>query len=108
MPGQLARELRALLAQLDPFAGNNRYGDVWGEGDFAYLGSFNGSGVAIIDISEPTQPRELAHVELQPVVRAVSVEGQYAYLAAGWSGLVIVDISDPCFIVGTRYFVSFF
>ena len=45
-----------LLAQLDPFPGNDRYGDIWGEGDFAYLGSFSGSGVAIIDISDPENP----------------------------------------------------
>ena len=45
-----------LLAQLDPFPGNNRYGDVWGEGDYAYLGSFAGAGVMIIDISTPSAP----------------------------------------------------
>lgn len=42
-----------LVSQLDPLPGNNRYGDVWGEGNYAYVGSFSGSGVAIIDISDP-------------------------------------------------------
>ena len=42
-----------LVKQLDPFSGDNRYGDVWGEGNYAYIGSFAGSGVGIIDISTP-------------------------------------------------------
>ena len=45
-----------LVSQLDPLPGNNRYGDVWGEGNYAYVGSFSGSGVAIIDISDPNAP----------------------------------------------------
>ena len=28
-----------LLGQLHPFDGSNRYADVWGEGNYAYLGS---------------------------------------------------------------------
>src|SRR3989442_13175925 len=46
----------SLVGQLDPFNGNNRYADVWGEGDLACIGSFDGFGVGIIDISNPAAP----------------------------------------------------
>ena len=46
----------SLVGHLDPFPGNDRYSDVWGEGNIAYIGSFNGSGVALIDISNPSNP----------------------------------------------------
>src|SRR5262245_19366704 len=36
---------------------DNRYGDVWGENNYAYIASYNGSGVAIIDITNPDAPR---------------------------------------------------
>src|SRR5262245_56123233 len=45
-----------LLGQLDPFEGINRYADVWGEGNYAYLASYNGSGLMIVDISNPRAP----------------------------------------------------
>src|SRR2546427_717393 len=46
----------SLVGHLDPFNGNNRYADVWGEGDLACIGSFDGFGVGIIDISNPAAP----------------------------------------------------
>ena len=50
--GQTAK----LVGQLNPFPKHNRYGDVWGEGNFAYLASYAGTGVMIIDISNPGAP----------------------------------------------------
>jgi uncharacterized protein (TIGR03437 family) len=46
----------SLRGQISPFPGPLRYADVWGEGNFAYLASFNGTGVMIIDISDPGAP----------------------------------------------------
>jgi choice-of-anchor B domain-containing protein len=87
-----------LLAQFDPFPGNNRYGDVWGEGNFAYLGSFNGTGVAIIDISDPENPF-LAATYLPASggqFKDLKVEGGVGYFASdNGGGLHIVDLLDP-------------
>ena len=55
-PAPVRAQSVTLVSQLDPAAGDDPYGDVWGEGDYAYVGSFIGSGVAIIDISDPTLP----------------------------------------------------
>ena len=40
--------------QWDGFGGS--YGDVWGDGNFAYIGHFGSSAVDIIDISDPDNP----------------------------------------------------
>ena len=48
-PGQVTQ-----LGQWDGFGGS--YGDVWGDGNFAYIGHFGGSAVNIVDISNPASP----------------------------------------------------
>ena len=87
-----------LVSQLDPLPGNNRYGDVWGEGNYAYVGSFNGSGVAIIDISDPNAPF-LETTYLSPSggqFKDVKVHDGIGYFASdNGGGLHIVDLSDP-------------
>ena len=87
-----------LVSQLDPFSGNNRYGDVWGEGDYAYVGSFVGSGVAIIDISDPNAPfLETTYLPASGVqFKDVKVHDGIGYFASdNGGGLHIVDLSDP-------------
>jgi uncharacterized protein (TIGR03437 family) len=86
-----------MLAQLDPFPDNNRYGDVWGEGNYAYLGSFNGSGVMIIDISNLSAPVLVGHYN--PPIGArfqdVVVIGGIGYFSSESDGGVhIVDVRD--------------
>ena len=49
-----------LVGQLDPFPGDNRYADVWGEGNYAYLGSYSGTGVMILDLWLLLACRDLA------------------------------------------------
>jgi hypothetical protein len=46
----------SLKGTLSPFPGPLRYADVWGEGNYAYLASYNGTGIMIIDISDPAIP----------------------------------------------------
>ena len=88
-----------LVSQLDPFPGSSRYGDVWGEGDYAYLGSSQGSfGVAIIDISEPDSP--LLVTTYTPAsggqFKDVKVHQGIGYFASdNGGGLHIVDVSNP-------------
>ncbi|HWQ32316.1 MAG TPA: hypothetical protein VNQ79_05490 [Blastocatellia bacterium] len=92
-------ELNArLLAQLDPFTGNNRYADVWGEGHYAYLGSFSGSGVMIIDITNLNAPVLAGHYDPPAGGRFqdVVVIGGIGYFSSENDGGVhIVDVRDP-------------
>ncbi|HHT9121167.1 MAG TPA: fibronectin type III domain-containing protein [Candidatus Hypogeohydataceae bacterium YC41] len=88
----------SLVGQLDPFPGDDRYGDVWGEGNYAYIGSFRGSGVGIIDISTPSAPFLAAYYE--PASRGqfkdVQVKNGIGYFASdNGGGLHIVDLSNP-------------
>ncbi len=87
-----------LVSQLDPFPGNDRYGDVWGEGSYAYVGSFGGAGVAIIDISDPSLPfLETTYLPGSGgQFKDVKVHDGIGYFAsANGGGLHIVDLSDP-------------
>lgn len=89
-----------LLGQLDPFDGGNRYADVWGEGNYAYLASYNGSGVMIIDISNPSAPKLAGYYNDAPetgrFVDVVVING-IGYFASEFNrgGLRIVDVRDP-------------
>ncbi|MEP7336802.1 MAG: hypothetical protein ABI977_03590, partial [Acidobacteriota bacterium] len=89
-----------LLGQLDPFDGGNRYADVWGEGNYAYLASFNGTGVMIIDISNPSAPKLAGYYNDAPetgrFVDVVVING-IGYFASeiNRGGLRIVDVRDP-------------
>jgi uncharacterized protein (TIGR03437 family) len=88
-----------LLGQLDPFSGENRYGDVWGEGNFAYVASYSGFGVMIVDISDPANPKMTANYDpgdgtgrFQDVVVAGGI-GYFSSESRG--GVHVVDVRDP-------------
>lgn len=63
------------------------------QANMAYL-TDPGSGLHMVDISEPTHPVE---VGFYPALDAfgVAVSGHFAYLVCQWSGIRIIDISDP-------------
>jgi uncharacterized protein (TIGR03437 family) len=93
-----------LLGQVKPFDVNNRYSDVWGEGNYAYVGSFNGSGLMIFDISNPGAPRMVGHYDppggerFQDVmvingIGYFSSDGRLSGEARG--GVHIVDVRNP-------------
>ena len=87
-----------LLSQLDPFDGENRYSDVWGEGNFAYLGSFNGNGVMIVDISTPTAPRMVGHYNPAEGGRfqdVMVINGIGYFSSENRGGVHIVDVRNP-------------
>ncbi|MCA9016629.1 MAG: hypothetical protein KDA77_14955, partial [Planctomycetaceae bacterium] len=68
-------------------------------GDIAYLAEYgNGSGLFILDISDPANPSEIGHFSSNYAL-SVYVTGTIAYLADGYSGLRILDISDPANII---------
>ncbi|MGH9834222.1 MAG: choice-of-anchor B family protein [Blastocatellia bacterium] len=87
-----------LLGQLDPFEGEIRYGDVWGEGHYAYLASFNGTGVMIFDISDPANPKLAGHYNPSEGGRfqdVVVVNGIGYFSSENRGGLHIVDVRNP-------------
>ncbi|HAB14966.1 MAG TPA: hypothetical protein PLX89_23160 [Verrucomicrobiota bacterium] len=61
---------------------------------------YDGSGLQIIDVSNPANPVREGSVELNGDtigvgVAGVEVVGRYAYLAFRESGVVIIDVNDP-------------
>ncbi|MDB4742708.1 Ig-like domain-containing protein, partial [Cyclobacteriaceae bacterium] len=55
----------------------------------------NFAGLAIIDISNPTNPGNPVYRDTNGRARGVAISSNYAYVANGSAGLAIIDISDP-------------
>jgi choice-of-anchor B domain-containing protein len=94
----VARAQLSLVGTLDPYVGDDRYGDIWGEGDFAYIGSFQGTGVGIIDISDPTTPALVTTygAGVGGRFKDLKVRAGIGYFASdNGGGLHIVDLADP-------------
>ena len=86
------------VAQFDPFEGGGRYGDVWGEGNVALLGSFQGSGVAIIDISNPASPFLASHYNPAGGGQFKDVKSQNGigfFASDNGGGVHVVDLANP-------------
>ena len=71
---------------------------MWGlavEGQRAYLTGYYQRQLWILDVSDPAHPSVLgAYAPLQTVPHDVTIVGYTAYLAT-WSGLEIVDVTNP-------------
>ena len=63
-------------------------------GNFAYIADSN-SGLAIIDITDPSNPLNPVYMDTNGTARSVTVVGNFAYVADFNEGLAIIDISDP-------------
>ena len=83
---------------------NETYADVWGEGDYAYVGQFGGSSVLIIDVGDPTTPVLAAEYSIPPPNQSASAQdlkvGNGLLLIAlegngGPGDVEIVDVRDP-------------
>ncbi|MHA1717943.1 MAG: fibronectin type III domain-containing protein [Promethearchaeota archaeon] len=68
--------------------------DVFISGDYAYLAT-SASGLAIIDISDPTNPGVPIYKSLSGNAFGVFVDGDFAYIAAENAGLAVINITDP-------------
>ena len=76
---------------------NETSGDAHGvyvSGDYAYVAD-GWEGLAVIDVSDPTNPGTPVYENTPGDARGVYVSGDYAYVADGWEGLAVIDISDP-------------
>ena len=68
--------------------------DVTVSGRYAYVAA-GGSGLQIIDISNPSSPTLIGTYNTPNFAYDVTVSGNYAFVADGTSGLQIIDISNP-------------
>ena len=86
-----------LVGQWDGFDGS--YADVWGNGDYAYIGSWGDSFVQIVDISDAANPGPAVQYELpsgaQGSAQDIKVGDDLLFI-----GVHIVDVRDPANPVG--------
>ena len=95
-----------VVGQWDGFEGS--YADVWGDGDYAYLGHFGDSAVHIVDISDPANPGPGVEYVLPPPntsasAQDVKVADGLLFIGLGGNseaGVHIVDVRDPSNPVG--------
>lgn len=104
----------SLVSQIDPlpFSTTQYYGDVWVDGNYAYLGADkNGGGVSIFDVSDPAiptfirNPANLSGAVTMPTYAGDQMEDMEVYNGIGYfssdvsttsgAGVDIVDLSDP-------------
>ncbi|MCH7721163.1 MAG: hypothetical protein IH988_09285 [Planctomycetes bacterium] len=91
-----------LVGSWDGF--NGSYADVWGDGDYAYMGQFGSSGVFIIDISNPSDPVLAAEYAVpapnnSSSAQDVKVGDGLLFIGlesnSGPASVQIVDVRDP-------------
>ncbi len=87
-----------LRAHADPYDGYQSYAGVWGDGNYAYVGSERRNGVLIYDITNPDAPVLASYYgQSGPIdMEDIKVANGVGYFADNMgSGLHIVDVSDP-------------
>ena len=90
-----------LVSRYDGF--NGEYADVWGEGNFAYVGHYGDGGVHIIDLSNPANPVVADHYRLQSPNQFASAQDLKVHNGLLFVALeadpndsaVIIDVRDP-------------
>ena len=63
-------------------------------GNYAYVAQ-GGSGLQVIDISNPANPTSVGGCDTSGGANGVVVSGNYAYVADGDAGVQVVDVRDP-------------
>ena len=93
-----------LIGQWDGFGGS--YADVWGDGDFAYIGHQGDAAINIVDISDPANPIGIEYVLPTPNTSASAQDLKtgdgllFIGLGGGGVSVHIVDVRDPANPVG--------
>ncbi|MEW6517145.1 MAG: FG-GAP-like repeat-containing protein [candidate division FCPU426 bacterium] len=68
-------------------------------GDYAYVVSR--TSMSVVNVSNPTSPYQAGYCDLLgdlgygPSAHSITLSGNYAYVAAGFTGLQVIDISNP-------------
>jgi hypothetical protein len=82
----------AILGSLTSFASIS----IAARSDLAVAGTTTGGpGLRIIDIKKRDQPIVLASLALPDLPLEITIDGDLAYVAANWSGIVVVDLVRP-------------
>lgn len=68
-------------------------GAVSAQGDLVYV-TF-GSGLEILDATDPSAPQEIGHYSLPGIATAVVVSDNTAFVLCDAVGLVLIDVSEP-------------
>ena len=82
----------------NPFREGSRVGnkspwDVALQGGYAYLTTQ--PGLQVFDVSNPKSPAAKTTFPTPRLAQSIAISGNFAYLACGFSGLIVVDISNP-------------
>ncbi|MHB8079386.1 MAG: FlgD immunoglobulin-like domain containing protein [Candidatus Krumholzibacteriia bacterium] len=65
-------------------------------GPYACVAVYGGTGVAVIDITDPASPRRRGTVALPSSdVTALAASGSHVFVADGVGGLAVVEVGDP-------------
>ena len=78
--------------------GSADYGDVWAEGNIAFVGHFGNQGVDIIDVSDPTDPQQIStwnHNPLALHAADIKTKDGIAFIASDGAGVFVVDVRNP-------------
>ena len=90
-----------LVGQWD---GPGTFSDVWGDGDYAYIGQFGNAYINIVDISDPANPVNARRYDLPPPntgrsAQDVKVGNGLLFIGmeggSGGTDVHIVDVRDP-------------
>lgn len=87
-----------LRSNPDPYPAYQSYAGVWGDGNYAYVGSERRNGVLIYDITNPDAPVLAAYYGMNgPIdMEDIKVANGIGYFADNMGGgLHIVDVSNP-------------
>ncbi|UCE07248.1 MAG: T9SS type A sorting domain-containing protein [bacterium] len=83
-------------------------------GNYAYVLYFDGTWsfknfrLYVYDVTDPTAPLQMGHISLPDNCTSLFVKGDYVYVTAyefgGFSGVIVIDVSDPLQPVEVTYF----
>ncbi len=64
-------------------------------GSHVYVSDFSGKKVHVVNIADPAKPVVASEIPLPGDGRSAQVVGSRLYVAAGWGGVVVFDVSQP-------------
>jgi len=79
--------------ELVGYLGGDQVRAVAVHGDYAYVGF--GPELAVLDVADPDHPRRVGYTVLSELVLDIAVAGTSVYVATGYAGLHVADVSDP-------------